>query len=206
MIPNVLYLISSHISYLAPLKRIWKTTRYLNSVTVMGGCAQRSTVELRSGQYVFEATHNSFDYTAIIELMQDCPVSSGHVFLLQDTMELSPDSDALIRSANIHACATAAWGGQCNLALFRYDYLLAHRDYILSLKNCTKAQAVQEEGKLWRMAPEDRRHTYANSSCEILGKGTPYGGAERLKEYYGGVGITKWKANYGQGGKWIEKP
>lgn len=211
MIPRVLYLVSSHASYKAPLKRILKSLGGLPTMVVTGGCKERRVLDASPDKIVVETDHNSFDYTALIELMRvfetmEKGLLPDHIFLLQDTMELGARTDELVKQANIHACATAAFGGQCNLCLFRLDYLLAHRDFILSLRDCDKGRAVEAEGKLWRDAPEDRRLSFENATCEVVGEGKPYRGARRIREYYAGVDITKWKANYGQGGGWIEKP
>jgi hypothetical protein len=204
---NVGYLISTNVNYLVPLNRL------LDSMLANGVAPER--IKIASGGNVLrgipkmedfggcdliEVEHNSFDYTALIELMMVpafCQFS--HYFLLQDTMEFGPRTDELIKKECEEfpeVDSIAAFGGQCNLALYSFNYLHALKSYILSLRNLTKLMAVQLEGSLWRMAKTKR--SFPNSACDVVGRGNPYGGAERIKEYYAGVDVVKWKANWGQ--------
>lgn len=198
------YLISSCIGYERPLgalmDSLFEIMESWEGKAVIGGYPaheDRLMTSLRA--YV---PHISYDYTALIDLVEypaDYP-DWTHVFLLHDTMQLGPQSDALIRQADPALQAVAVWGGQCNLALYRVDYLLSQREQLLRLKNCTKQQAVEAEGFLWRQLPAEQRGAYGGS-CEVLGIGQPYGQAERIKEYYSGVDVIKWKANWGQTGQ-----
>lgn len=137
----------------------------------------------------------SFDYSAIIEVLEDGRDVGDHVVLLHDTMEVTPETPALIEQADAHSGAVAAFGGQCNLGLYRMDYLMARRSDILAMKNCTKKQAIDFEGRLWRECPT-KTH-FPNGQCIVEGKGRPYGGAERITELYTALMIRKFKANYG---------
>jgi hypothetical protein len=145
------------------------------------------------------ATHNSYDYTALISLLEypDAYPNWTHVFLLHDTMELGPGSDRLIKQADPALKATAVWGGECNLALYRVDYLLSCRAQLFGLKNCSKQYAVDMEGFLWRQLPETERGSYPGGIA-IGDVSAPYGGAGRQRVYYSGVDLIKWKANWGQ--------
>jgi len=177
MIERITYLISSSIGYDEPLRVLLATMAHIPD--------DRKRVSV--GQ--------SWDYTALIDALDDMP--AGHVFLLHDTMELDPDSERLISQADPDMEVTAAYPGcQCNLGLYRSDYLLSQADYIRGLRDCTKLRAIQEEGGLWRRAK--KRAVYPGAECIRAGVSRPYGGAERLKEIYTAVGITKHKANHGQ--------
>lgn len=199
MIETLGYLISSHVAYQAPLQRLLlslPTAR--DAVAIVGGHVAYAERQIIVRQY--EVPHNSYDYTALIDLVEHrdwYPARWSHVFLLHDTMELSPDSDRLIRQADPTLDAVAVWGGECNLGLYRVDYLLSRRDDLLALKDCTKLRAVEHEGFLWRTCPEDRRGTYPGG-IDIDYAQPIYGGVERQKVTYTGVGIIKYKANWGQ--------
>jgi len=201
MIERLGYLMSSCAGYETPLQHLLThippniATRDCRAV--VGGYRERSTHQIIT-QQIFVA-HQSFDYTALVDLVEhaDEYPAWSHVFLLHDTMELSPDSDQLIRTADPSLDCVAVWGGECNLALYRVDYLLSKRQAILALKDCTKLDAVTAEGFLWRQLPPERRGTYPGG-IDIAYAEPIYGGVERQRVMYTGVGITKWKANWGQ--------
>lgn len=195
---NIGYLISSHKDYQAPRERLTASMAAIDVHTirmVIGGHPEREVWF----HTVAHVPHNSYDYTALVDFVEhpgEYPAWS-HIFLLHDTMELGPDADRLIRTADPSVKATAVWGGQCNLGLYRADYLLSRRADILALKDCTKQQAVAAEGFLWRQLSEAERASYPGGYDQLVTEQT-YGGAERLREYYSGVDIWKYKANWGQ--------
>lgn len=197
MIPSLCYLISSNIAYREPLNQLLHSMDYAAFI-VIGGCKDTgSVVNYRM------VSHNSFDYTALIEFI-DFEKQPSHVFLLHDTMEFTPETDALVRSADPEMDATAAVdGGQCNLCLFRTDYLMTKREQILKMRNCTKLEAVQFEGVLWKDAP--KRAVYPNATVDVLCESPVYGGAVRRTERYNAVRILKHKASWGQQMETIEE-
>lgn len=202
MIERLGYLISSCAGYETPLQhlltRLPDSTASRDVRVVAGGYRERSAGHMILAEHIY-VPHRSFDYTALIDFVEYAPDYPfwTHVFLLHDTMELGPDSDRLIRQANPAQKATAVWGGECNLALYRVDYLLSRRDELLALKNCTKLRAVEREGFLWRTLPEAERGSYPGALA-MEEPGTPYGGALRQCVRYEGVDLIKWKANWGQ--------
>ena len=160
---------------------------------VIGGCKDVGSV----ANYCMVG-HSSFDYTALIQFIDsDFDFKPSHVFLLHDTMEFTPETDSLVRRADPDVDATAAVHGcVCNLGLFRTDYLMSKREQILKMRNCTKLEAVQFEGVLWKDAP--RRDVYPNATVDVLSESPVYGGAVRRTERYNSVGILKHKASWGQ--------
>lgn len=208
---NIGYLISTHTNYLVPLNRLLDSM-FANGIPpsqifiASGGNQLHGIPQLQDyrGCSLIEVQHNSFDYTALIELLLGSfeRVDIGtftHFFLLQDTMMVGPSTDNLLYEHAARfpdAASIAAFGGQCNLCLFRVDYLRYCREYIASTRNVTKLQAIHFEGKLHHMAKF--KESFAEGTHAVIGKGHPYGGAERIKEYYAGVDVIKWKANYGQ--------
>lgn len=202
MIERLGYPISSHKGYEAPLQRLTMALPYgiltRDVRAVVGGHAERSSGHMIGVEHIY-VPHNSFDYTALIDFAEhaeDYPFWT-HVFLLHDTMELGPDSDRLIRQADPALKATAVWGGECNLALYRVDYLLQCRAQLFGLKNCSKHYAVEMEGFLWRQLPDAERGSYPGGIA-VGEVSAPYGGVERQCVRYEGVDLTKWKANWGQ--------
>jgi hypothetical protein len=212
MIPAVTYLISSHVGYAQPAQRLVESMRrngverFKVAIADCGVADLKAWRELpgvlRLGDPVVPVAHNSFDYTAAIAAVDGRFGPLGdHVFLLHDTMEFGPATDRLIRTADPACPVTAVYGGQCNLLLLRTDYLRAQADWLRTLRNCSKEQAIAAEGELWRRCPEHLRGHYPDSPCLVVGEGTPYGGATRIQEFYPAIDLTKWKANWGQPGE-----
>ena len=139
---------------------------------------------------------NSFDYTAIIGVLEKNKDVGSHVVLLHDTMEVSPETPSLVEQADPESGAVAAFGGQCNLGLYRMDWISTMREELLAFKNCSKKQAISFEGEMWRRCPT--RTSYPNGSCVEIGRGKPYGNAERITEMYTALQIRKHKSNWGQ--------
>lgn len=205
---NVGYLISSHISYDAPRAHLLRSMGAIDALRVLvavGGC----DTDARDG-LTLAVRHNSFDYTALIAFLElEASPAWSHVFLLHDTMEFRPSTDHLISAAPADAPAVAVWGGFCNLGLLRVDYLRSRATEVLSWRNCTKAEAVNAEGVLWRTAPPP--HYQYPGTCHEIGTARPYGGAERVVEHYTGIDLVKYKANWGQNtsldpSRWVVTP
>lgn len=196
-----LYAISSHIKYREPLGRLFWSMSTIPSArkfAVVGGSKRGCYMGLIENAISIEVDHNSFDYTALIYLIESNPIGFTHVFLLHDTMELTPATDALIAAADPTMDAVAAFpGGQCNLCLFRTDYLLANRERILAMRNCTKHQAVAFEGALFKDAP--RQALFPNATVTVEAERVVYtDGAVRRVEFYHAIATRKFKASWGQ--------
>lgn len=209
---NIGYLINTHAGYLGPLNKLLSTMplNLLEHVMIVSGGNQLTGIPRRQrykGVPLIEVEHDSWDYTGLIELVMQANIEPffqrhGHFFCMQDTMEFGALTHHLVSRADPEKWATAAFGGMCNLVLYRKDYLLTMSRFILEQRNATKFQSIEHEGALFKMLTQNlsRRHegAFENSTHEITGKGTPYSEVERIREYYAGVDVVKWKANYGQ--------
>ncbi len=200
MIKDVTYIINTHSRYTIPLERLLDSMSYIPKyriVVVVADSKVTDEVSVYSdGMRVVHVNHNSFDYTGAISLFQRTIATEPYIFFLQDTMEFGMNTDYFIRKIPIEADAIAAFGGQCNLALYKRSYLESKKDFILARTNLSKLDSIMYEGALWKTA--DHKVSYHNSTMEVQGTGNPYGGAERIKEYYNAIDLIKWKANYGQ--------
>lgn len=196
---DVTYIINTHSKYTIPLEKLLDSMSYVprdRIVVVIADSKVRDEIlVLPDGMRLVHADHNSFDYTGAIALFTHGIATADHVFFLQDTMEFGMNTDYFIRKAR-NAEAVAAFGGQCNLVLYRRNYLESKKQYILERRNLNKLESIMHEGTLWKMA--DDAISFPNSTMQVLGTGNPYGGAERIKEYYDSIDLVKWKANYGQ--------
>jgi len=201
-----IYIINSHIDYSGPLSVLLDSMRSIpnsRKLIYVAGCTEARLFE-HEGVLFHYVTHNSFDYTGLIELVDRPALLGGwrtHFFCLQDTMELGSNADALIGETDESKWTTAVFGGQCNLVLYSAGYLMRQKPFIDSMRNCSKKQSVEFEGELWRRCPEPYRAVYPHSHIEVkTNVQSPYGqsSATRIQEYYRRVDIVKWKANWGQ--------
>jgi hypothetical protein len=212
MINRVGYLISTNINYTAALERLLKSMEFINKgdvFIVSGGHSSPMYFMREDGYQEWHVTHNSFDYTALICLIENQWPLPDHIFLLHDTMELGERADGLIKSAPADLQAFAVWQGFCNLMLLRTEYANSRAKEILALKNCTKQHAVDAEGFLWRTLNTPSAHY--PGECLIKYSDLVYHGAQRRVVYYTGVDITKYQANWGQNSSldpclWVVRP
>ena len=143
---NTKFIISSHISsykYALP-KLIESLNRnYIpkeNIVSVIGGCESKFIKD-----NILFTDHNSYDHTGIIEIIES-NLQSKYWFVLHDTCEAGPEFLNKLSKYKITKPYTAltemAW---MNMGLFSNFYIQNNKDYILSLKNCSKVRAILSE-------------------------------------------------------------
>ena len=194
------YLISTYRGNEEALGRLLRSMEYISperKIVVCGGCTNAGYCARTSAQLgvrYFRATHNSFDFTALIEGLSGEFELPARVFTLHDTMELTDRADELINAVDTSRDAVAAFFGQCMLVSFSREYLLARADDILSWRDCSKDAAIAAEVRLW--ADCATAALYPGYGCQVTGR-VPIDRAERLREFYPGVGVVKWKAHWG---------
>lgn len=150
-------------------------------------------------------THNSFDFTGLIEIVSNPHLISDwtHVLTVHDTMEIGEYTLDLCQLANPDVDATAANGGLTNLVLYKKEYLFSIKDLICEYKNRSKTEYVQSEGRFFHIAKN--KEDFPVTGVANLGTGFPFSKVERIKEYYYALDIIKWKANYTWSRPWINE-
>lgn len=143
---NTKFIISSYISsYKNTLPKIIDSLKRNNIpndniISIVGGCDNKS----REENIIF-TNHNSFDHTGIIEIIES-KLESKYWFALHDTCEAGPNFYQNITKHKITkpyiALTEMAW---MNMGLFSNQYIQNNKDYILSLKNCSKIRAILSE-------------------------------------------------------------
>ena len=143
---NTKFIISSHIlSYNTTLPKVLKSLqrneiKEENIIVVIGGSEQ----DYNENNLYF-VSHNSFDHTALITIIEN-NFKSDFWFVIHDTCEMGPDFYNLLKQYKIKYHYTAltemAW---MNIGLFSNTFITNNKNYILSLKNCSKERAILSE-------------------------------------------------------------
>ena len=143
---NTKFIISSHVSsykYALPklidsLER--NNIQIDNIISVVGGCENK----FQKDNIIF-TNHNSYDHTGIIEIIES-NLESEYWFVLHDTCEAGPKFFNKLTKYKINkpyiSLTEMAW---MNMGLFSNQYIQNNKDYILSLKNCSKVRAILSE-------------------------------------------------------------
>jgi hypothetical protein len=159
-VDNFKIVISSHI------KSYQKTaTTFINSLTrnnlntknillVVGGNEVRYESTFLNCQTIF-VDHNSFDHTGLIEILEGNH-KSDYWFSSHDTCISGPkfiDFLSSYKPKKDYVSMTDM--GWLNMGLFKSSYLERNKQYILSLKNCSKIRAILSERIFTRLEDYD---------------------------------------------------
>lgn len=154
--------------------------------------------------------YNAFDWTSLIGFIESSELTSkySHVSLLHDTCEVGNKYKNIFDNAPLSFDVVTVAGGQCNFGLYATEFLLREKDYFLSLKTMDKQKAINEERRMFlnigkKVTQFEPTHVETLEIVDTYGTGTL-----RTKEYYPGVDIYKYKANWGQTspGSYVLKP
>jgi hypothetical protein len=159
-VDNFKIVISSHI------KSYQKTaTTFINSLTrnnlntknillVVGGNEERYESTFLNCQTVF-VDHNSFDHTGLIEILEGNH-KSDYWFSSHDTCISGPKFINFLSSYKPKKDYVSMTDmGWLNMGLFKHSYLERNKQYILSLKNCSKIRAILSERIFTRLEDYD---------------------------------------------------
>ena len=143
---NTKFIISSYISsYKFTLPKLIESLKRnniseKNILSVVGGCDSK----FKEDNIIF-TNHNSYDHTGIIEIIES-ELKSKYWFALHDTCEAGPCFYSNLSKYKITkpyiSLTEMAW---MNMGLFSDTYIQNNKDYILSLKNCSKVRAILSE-------------------------------------------------------------
>lgn len=163
--------------------------------------------EIRNGITYIRVAHNSFDYTALIDIVEN-ELKSDYWFLLHDTCKAGPDFGRLVRDLPEGepdvVCMLGSNPGTMNICAYKYDYLLSKKKEILDLKNtnyedldgakrrATEAENMLQEGYV--LYHPELFEASLNSGVPSIYKD---GGVSRNERYFKNLDITKYQANYG---------
>ena len=141
---NTKFIISSHISSkdkaLPKLIKSFEINNINNVISIVGGCSEECF-----NNNTYYVSHNSFDHTALISILE-LQLKSKYWFVLHDTCELGPNFYNLLSQYKIkHPYISITEMAWMNMGLFSQDFIEENKNYILSLKNLSKERAILSE-------------------------------------------------------------
>jgi hypothetical protein len=163
-------------------------------LVVVGGDDSEKTFAINGINYA-HVTHNSYDHTGLIYIIES---NCQHPWWwsLHDTVEVGPSfyKTVLDRGpANPHI--SIGEEGWLNMGLFSLDFLTQSKNYILSLKDCSKMRAILSERMYTRLTQSGfyaPRCTYQMKDHKDI-----YGdGVIRRIIYYPGIDVYKYQGFY----------
>jgi hypothetical protein len=121
---------------------------------VVGGNQKRYESTFLDCQTIF-VNHNSFDHTGLIEILEG-DHASDYWFSSHDTCIAGPKFvDFLMKYNPRKDYVSMTDMGWLNMGLFKNSYLERNKDYIYSLKNCSKIRAILSERVFTRLEDYD---------------------------------------------------
>lgn len=191
--------VSSNVRFSEPLERC--VASFLDSgfsaddvVAFVGGHGGYAEIGGPRGIRAFLAPHDSFDFTAMISVL-DLGLENDWAFV-HDTITVEPKFRVAVAS-----CASCAAGEvyaltndgpSMNMGVFPWKRLVSIRDDLERFRNASKTACVQFEDVFLRDArPLNTAARVVRGPEDVYGTGTP-----RVVEYYPDVGVHKYKSNW----------
>ena len=129
---------------------------------VIGGNENKSESTYLNCQTVF-VDHNSFDHTGLIEILEG-KHKSDYWFSSHDTCIAGPNFIRFLRNYKPKKdYVSMTEMGWLNMGLFKNSYLERNKEYIFSLKNCSKIRAILSERVFTRL--EDYDYFIRDNNC-----------------------------------------
>ncbi len=188
--------VSSNVRFSAPLERC--VASFLDAgfspddlVAFVGGHDEYERISGPRGIQAFSAPHDSFDFTAMISVL-DLGLEGDWAFV-HDTVTVEPKfRDALCGLRDVDVLALTNDGPSMNMGVFSWKRLVSIRDDLERFRNATKTACVQFEDVFLKGA------TAMNTAARVVrGPEDVYGtGTPRIVEYYPDVGVHKYKSNW----------
>jgi hypothetical protein len=163
--------------------------------------------EIRKGITHIRVAHNSFDYTALIDIVEN-ELESDYWFLLHDTCKAGPDFGKLVRDLPEGepdvVCMLGSNPGTMNICAYKYNYLLSRKQDILDLKNTdyedldsAKRRATEAENTLQEGCVLYHPELFETNINHRVASIYTEDGVNRNERYFKNLDITKYQANYG---------
>jgi hypothetical protein len=153
----------------------------------------------------YEVSHNSFDHTALISLI-DFGLESDYWLFIHDTIEVLPEFAFRFREVRFRGedCIALRNFPSMNIGFYRHEFLLSQKEFLFQIRNrdyseeglqLCKARGVPLEDALFTMGTKVSIVNPHLAYRMSITKRVVYG-ANRVAEYYPQLGIVKFKANF----------
>jgi len=174
-----------------------------------GGYDERTVGEYEGVTHI-KVANNSFDYTALIDIVEN-ELESEYWFLIHDTCKVGPKFNELV--SNIPegnpdvVCMLGSNPGTMNICSYKYTYLRDRYNQILALKNTNytdegllvaKGVAAAAENSLQVGSVIYNPHLFSDILSEREPSHYVSNGVNRNVRYFGNLDLYKYQANYGQ--------
>jgi hypothetical protein len=178
---------------------------------VNGGQTVRANTSYK-GVPMLLTQQNSFEYTPLIEIVEHS-MESEYWFLLHDTCIAGPLFKVLTYESPVEAPEKVAMKQtpSMSIGLYRHDYLMAHKERLMAIKNLDSSPEALQRWKQWGVPNEDYMlwklqdvpcHIYhpdkhGPDEWNYQGHADPYGtGMQRRIEYFPQLHLAKAKSNW----------
>jgi hypothetical protein len=163
------------------------------NILIVSGGWDKNSQYIRDGIEYHNVSHNSFDYTGIIDIV-DKNLESEYWFLMHDTCELGVNFYNYIHNFDKSSEYVAVdINGFLNMGLFSWDFIVNNRNYFMRMRNCGKGRAILAEKMLLRLG---KSSCYNKNQSQFLAYGDVYNtGQMRNMFYYEGTDLYKYQAN-----------
>ncbi len=187
------------------------------------GIAEEEILIVNGGQTVCTSTNykgvpmlltqqNSFEYTPLIEIVEHS-MDGEYWFLLHDTCIAGPLFKQLAYEPPVERPEKVAMKQtpSMSIGLYRHDYLMAHKDRLMAIKNMDSSPEALQQWKQWGVPNEDYMlwklqdvpcHVYhpnlhGPDEWNYQGHADPYStGMQRRIEYFPQLHLAKAKSNW----------
>lgn len=161
-------------------------------VVVCGGAKSEESV-LKNGVDHRYVTHNSYDHTSIVYLVES---GAEHPWwwVMHDTTEAGPDFLKRIQARGAtHPHIALMREGWMNQGLFSIEFLQEIRHYVLRLKNCSKLRAILSE----RVYPRLTMSAYYEEEPVLLDRRDVYGDGDiRSAIHFPSIDFVKYQKHF----------
>jgi len=185
------------------LPKLLNSLHTQNNIIIAVNNAEENKIEQRDNIITYYSTNNSFEYLVLpvaLELLKE----DDHIFWLHDTCECGEKFDSIINGFDYtHYNFVDVYHGQCNFGIYSISFLKKDQEFISSLSNIDKTNAVEFEGRYYHKF-RNKMGAFPNST--VVNKETVdvyNNGTKRLVEYYSGIDLYKFKANWWFRRDWV---
>lgn len=162
-----------------------------NIIVFIGGCNENK-IEIIDGITYHYVTHNSYDHTAIISIIEENYVSD-YWFCMHDTCEAGKKFYENLLNFKIEYHSSVLEAGWLNMGMFSQEFIVRNKEYILKLKNCNKMRAILSEQIYSRLGDDSFYNSRKNT--KIQGKADIYNDdVERLIIYFSDLDLYKYQS------------